>query len=351
MSRVSIIIAAYNGAKYLHETIDSLLNQSEKDIEVLVIDDGSTDKTAEIVKSFIDSHRSLSAGEIPACARMTKEDGNDPFDFAQGKLSKDDREERDERIKYFYQKNSGSPASPRNVGIKKAAGAFVGFCDQDDIYYLEKLEKQIKAYEECKDRDKIGIIISSADLIDESGRVVSQNIKPFEGFMGSKEAYELLLRGDFITACSALVPRKIFDEIGYLDESLKGVDDYDLWLRISQRYGILTIKEPLCAWRQGKEAMSADKAKQYIETEKVFKKLEKEDKGERIRVGHSKNLMRIFIAKNLEKDFAYAEDLLSKLKKYPITKKGQIVISVFELSHSLSFWFLRFLQLIGRVSL
>jgi glycosyltransferase involved in cell wall biosynthesis len=308
---VSVIVPLFNGEKTVQKTLESILVQ-KVELEVIVVDDGSTDRSVEIIKKLA---------------------------------------EKDERIKYFYQKNSGSPAKPRNKGLKEATGEFVGFCDQDDIYYPEKLEKQIKAYEECKDRDKIGIIISSADLIDESGRVVGQNIKSFEGFMDSKEAYELLLKGDFITACSALVPRKIFDEIGCLDESLKGVDDYDLWLRISQRYGILTIKEPLCAWRQSKESLSADKAKQYIETEKVFKKLEKEDKGERIRVGHSKNLMRIFIAKNLDKDFAYAEDLLSKLKKYPITKKGQIVISVFELSHSLSFWFLRFLQLIGQVSL
>ena len=308
MVKASIITATYNGEKYITETINSLLNQKTEEIELLVIDSESNDNTVKIVESY-----------------------------------------QDKRIKYYSHKNTGGPAAPRNIGIKEAKGMFIGFCDQDDIYYPGKLEKQIIAFEECEEKNNVGIIISSADLIDELGKVIGHNTKPFEGYMDSKSAHRLLLKGDTITACSALVPSKVLKEIGYLDESLVGVDDYDLWLRITEKYGILSIKESLCGWRQSVSSLSANKTKQYIETEKIFRKLN--DATEEIRVGHGKNLMRIFLSLVLEKKFKEAKEYRKDIDKYIVSTKIKILIKTFDLSKNLSYHQLCFLKRIGKVSL
>lgn len=310
MPKASIIVAAWNGEKYIEETLKSLLNQQEKDIEVLVVDDGSTDKTAEIVKSFTDP-----------------------------------------RVQYLYQENSGSQANPRNKGISQARGEFVGFCDQDDIWYADKVEKQIRTYESCGNKDDVGIIISSADLIDEKSKKTGITKVPFEGFLSSKKIRDKLLAGGFITACSALMPKKVLEGVGLLDEGLVGVDDYDLWLRISERYGLLAIKEPLCAWRRSETSFSANKKKQYIETEKIFQKIEKKDKSEPVLIGHGKNMTRIFLSLVLNRKFDEAREYREKIKKYPVSKKTRWILSIFDISFWVCYWFLVFLKIIGRVSL
>ncbi len=308
MIKASIITAAYNGEKYIKETLDSLLSQSLKEIEVFVIDSHSSDGTEKIIKSY-----------------------------------------SDERIKDYPHEKTGGPVAPRNLGIKKASGDFVGFCDQDDLYYPEKLERQIRAYEKCETRNEVGLIITSADLIDESGKIIGHNLQSDEGFMESKQAHQRLLKGDFITACSALVSKKILDEVGPLDEALIGVDDYDLWLRITEKYGLLIIKEPLCAWRQSCSSLSADKTKQYLETEKIFLKLG--DQTEDIRIGHGRNLMRIFLSLALAKKFSEATVYREKLKQYPASHKMKFLLKTFDLSVTLSYYQLALLKKMGKVSL
>lgn len=306
--KISVIVSVYNGSKYIKKTLDSILSQSMKDLEVLVVDDGSTDDSAKIIKSFEDS-----------------------------------------RVKYFYQKNSGSPAGPRNLAITKSTGEFIAFCDQDDIWYPEKLEKQIQTYEKCVEKERVGVVFSSADLIDENDRKIAVNRTVFDGYVEPAESNRRLLCGDFIIACSAVVPRSMFDEFGKLDESLKGVDDYDMWLRITTKYGLLAISEPLCAWRQTQSAMSRDKAKQYIETEKIFDKLA--DKTESIRVGHGKNLFRIGLASMLAKQYDVAKTYTKKLEGYPMSSKAKMITATIKISNKTGYLLVSFLQKIGKVSL
>jgi len=308
--RVSIIVAAYNGEQYIKETVNSLLGQTEKEIEVIVVDDGSTDGTADIVKGIKDS-----------------------------------------RLKYFFQENSGSQASPRNKGIKEARGEFIGFCDQDDIWYEKKIEKQVKAYENCEKKAKVGIVISSADLVNEKSQKIGKSPINFDGFITAKESREKLLGVDFITACSALIPKKILDEVGFLDESLVGVDDYDLWLRISEQYGILGLKEPLCAWRQSESSFSADKARQYIETEKIFKKIEVYDKSKAVTSGHGKNIFRIFLALAIDGHYKEAKKYHTECFKYPMSKKSWSLIEMYKFSPLLTCFVLNILNKIGCISL
>jgi glycosyltransferase involved in cell wall biosynthesis len=307
MPKVSIIIAAYNGEEYIKESINSILSQTENDLELLLVDDGSTDKTANIVKSI-----------------------GDP------------------RIKYYYQENSGSPAAPKKFAIKKAAGSFVGFCDQDDIYYPTKIEKQLDAFNQCKEKNEVGVIITSADLIDRAGKVTGHNLKPFEGYQDNKTARDSLLRNNFITACSALMPKRVLDDIGEIDMSLRGVEEYDLWLRITEKYGVLTIKEALCAWRQSDTSLSADKTKQYLEVEKIFTGL---GNTESVRVGHGKNLTRIFLSYVLDKKYNEAKMYKKKSQEYPLSGKIRVILILFGISPALAHVVVKTLRNSGRLSL
>ena len=155
--------------------------------------------------------------------------------------------------------------------------------------------------------------------------------------------------GNFITACSAIFPRHIFDEVGSLDESLKGVDDYDLWLRIALKYGIIGISEPLCGWRQSKNSFSADKSKQYIEVEKIFDKLG--DKTEKIKVGHGKNMIRIITTSLLAKKYDIVSEYSKKIHRYPVSFKARIIIWISRLSHKFGRFFVIILQKLGMVNL
>ncbi|MDO8507921.1 MAG: glycosyltransferase [bacterium] len=292
MPEVSIIVAAYNGERFIKEALESLLSQTFSDFEIVVVDDGSTDSTAEIVKSF-----------------------------------------EDERIRYFYKENSGNQAIPRNYGIKKAQGEYIALCDQDDLWYPEKLEKQLGN----KPGKNVGIIVTSADIVDEKGKRVGVRYVP-EGYMDSAESFEMLLDEDFITSCSAIIPRKILDEVGLLDEKLRGNDDYDMWLRITKKYGVYGISESLCAWRRSEKAFSHDMSRIFLENEKIFKTLKANNKAaeELIEKGKNKNLVRLFVAYVKEKKYDEAKQVLPKIKPFEGLRKVKIVIKIFKVSPSMA---------------
>ena len=308
MSKVSVITPVYNGEKYLEKTVFSILAQ-DYELELIIIDDGSTDKSSQILKSI-----------------------------------------QDGRIKYNYQKNTGKPVGPKNKGIGLAAGDFIAFCDQDDIWYKEKLKKQIAEYEAIEDRGNIGIIVCSTDLIDEKGKKIGQNKLTGEVLEQGK-AFERLVCGNFISACSTIVPKKVIEEVGLMDESLNGVDDYDLWLRICRKYGILIVAEPLCAWRKTREALSADKSRLYEENEKIFEKLEALDKTDIVKIGHGKNIMRIIVSSILSDKDKKANQYIAKTSLYPVSVKGEYIIKLYRKNKQICKVALQFLRLVGRVSL
>lgn len=312
MSKVSVVLPVFNGGKTLKETLKSILAQTFSDFEIIAVDDSSTDDSIKIIK-----------------------------------------ETKDPRIKFFTldKKNTGGPAAGRNKGIKESSGEFIALCDQDDAWLPEKLEKQIKAFENSNEKKKIGIIISSANLVDHNGNVIDKNLVPFEGFTRPKDAFEQLILGDFITACTAVVPKKIIDEVGMLDESLKGVDDYDLWLRITKKYGILGLSENLAIWKSTNQGLSKNKADHYLKNEKIFEKLETENSSEEIKFGHGKNLMRIFTSLVLQKKYQEAEKITEKIKNYPISSKAKIIVRLFKLSPGLAGFLLRLYDKMGQISL
>lgn len=201
---VSVIIPTYNRGSFIKETINSVLNQTYQNFEILVIDDGSTDNTKEIVHSF-----------------------------------------NDQRIQYIHQKHSGFPAVARNTGMKIAKGEYIAFLDSDDLWFPQKLEKQMKLFE----------IYPGKLLISTNGIIFP--VKPYIRFLDFKRdkiiSLNELLRKNIIINSSVLMKRSIINEIGFLDENsaLKSGQDYDYWLRLLKykENSILILKDILVKYR------------------------------------------------------------------------------------------------------
>jgi glycosyltransferase involved in cell wall biosynthesis len=291
--KVSVITVYYNAADTLKETMGSILGQTYKDIEYLVIDNGSSDESKSIVDSF-----------------------------------------KDPRIKYIrIEKNTGSPVAGRNIGIKEAAGELIGLCDDDDIWYPEKIEKQVKAYlAETKKGNKVGLIATTADIVDVESKVIGKRPLPLNGLMKSKDAFRALLLDGFLTACSILFNREILVELGGLDEDRKGNDDYDIELKIAQKYDLLFVDEPLCGWRKTPGQMSGNSFKIYLENEKIFSTIKDKRFTKEISFAHGRNLSRMLIVLLSEKNYKEALEYNKKLERYPISAKMKFVSSLTKLN-------------------
>ena len=205
--KVSVVIPAYNHEKYVGEAIQSVLDQTFQDFELIIINDGSTDNTeAEILKF------------------------------------------KDDRIRYYTQENRGlSPTL--NRGIELAQGEFFNFLPSDDVFLPEKLATQLKAFEEPKE---IGVVFSYHLVVDGEGKEVKDDpivdwfTVPFET---KEEIFPALFERDFLSAPTALVKMECFKKVGLFDESLKTAQDYDMWMRILKYYELRLIKRPLLRLR------------------------------------------------------------------------------------------------------
>jgi len=212
---ISVIIPTYNKAQYLGEAIKSVLNQTYKNIEIIIIDDGSTDKTREVVKSF-----------------------------------------DDEGIIYFSQENKG-PASARNTGIKKAKGKYIAFLDSDDLWLKEKLKRQIDFMEK---NSEIGLMGTACYEITDKGRIIGKKIFPVKNEILQKD---LIKYNPFIQS-SVMTKREVFDKVGLYDENFRESEDYDLWLRIASQYKIANLSEPLVMKRYYRRGLSPAKDKEQL---------------------------------------------------------------------------------------
>lgn len=199
--KISIIIPVYNGSDYLKEAIDSAIAQTYKNVEVIVINDGSNDngKTEKICKSY----------------------GN--------------------KIKYFKKENGGV-ASALNMGVEKMEGEYFSWLSHDDVYYPNKIEEQVKYLSNIPDRDNV-ILYNDYEFIDENSNSFAKII--LDHNMLIKKPEYSLLRGS-INGITLLIPKKAFDDYGKFKENLKTTQDYDMWIRMSKTYkfmhmeGILT---------------------------------------------------------------------------------------------------------------
>jgi len=209
MPEVSVIIPSYNSAKYLTDAVDSVLNQTFREYEVLVVDDGSTDNTEAVMRGYRGPVR---------CIR---------------------------------QRNSGVAAA-RNCGIKESRGRYLAFLDADDTWRHDKLEAQVRALR----RNSVFRACYTAFT------VVGPDLTPIGVKRSHREIAsleDLLLRGNVIgSICSVVCERSLFETAGGFDPSLSQCADWDMWVRISTLTEFLYLDEPLVTYRQHAANMSRD---------------------------------------------------------------------------------------------
>ncbi|MBI5847477.1 MAG: glycosyltransferase [Nitrospirae bacterium] len=200
---VSVIILAYNAERFLREAIESILNQSFRNFELLIINDSSTDSTSDIVTEY---------------------------------------EAADSRVKsHTNPKNMGIPKS-RNIGVELARGKYIAWLDSDDIAAPERLQMQVAFFE---DQPEYALISSDLEIIDELGCTIGARIYPHD----DKEIRKVLLRYNPFAQPASMLRRSVFDEVGPYCETMHVCEDYDLFLRISGHYRVANIPLPLLKYR------------------------------------------------------------------------------------------------------
>jgi glycosyltransferase involved in cell wall biosynthesis len=206
VAKVSIIITCYNYGRFLMESVSSALAQTYNDVEVIIIDDGSTDDTPTVVQNW----------------------------------------QSEPRVRYFRQRNGGI-SSALNAGVRMATGEFVAFLDADDRWDPRKLEKQMSRFQDSK----VGVVYTESFEMsaDEKGLrryYGTRYLAPRKGWVTPYLVYD-----NFVPFSSAVVRKECFDKAGNFDESIKASPDFDFWLRVAVHYPFDFVDEPLVFYRTG----------------------------------------------------------------------------------------------------
>lgn len=200
--KVSALVRAYNREKYIAQTIQSILRQTFQDFEIVVVDDGSTDSTKQVVAGF-----------------------SDP------------------RIRYFSQRNQGQTVA-MNTGVREACGEYLAILDSDDLWLPTMLETAVRVLDTAPGA---GLFSARASAIDENG-------DPLPQLLGCPIKYhdqpmKSLLYGDSVSPATILIRRSCFGKVGLFDEALNGAEDWEMWIRIARHYQILFYDGVLAKYR------------------------------------------------------------------------------------------------------
>jgi glycosyltransferase involved in cell wall biosynthesis len=215
MPTVSIIIPTYNRAHVLGRAIRSVLAQTYQDFELIIVDDGSTDNTERLVKSF-----------------------------------------NSKKIRYIRHRENKGPAAARNTGIRSAKGDFIAFQDSDDEWVSEKLEKQMRALATAP--PEVGIVYTSVYITTKNNRKrfgAYASLAPKEG-----DVFSSLLKGRFVLPSTTVIKRECFERAGVFDERLSPIEDSELSLRFSRHYHFKCINEPLVLYYPQPDSISKNKS-------------------------------------------------------------------------------------------
>ncbi|MGB7414144.1 MAG: glycosyltransferase family A protein, partial [Thermosynechococcaceae cyanobacterium] len=213
MPKVSIIIPAYNVMCYLPSTVDSVLDQTFKDFELIIVNDGSSDNI------------------VPWSSNL-----------------------KDLRVKFISQENKGAQIA-RNVGLENATGDYIALLDADDLWEPTKLEKQVSYLDKHPD---IGVVYTWTGLIDEQGSSLGRIVaSQAHGNVWEK----IVVRDDILCSSSvALIRAECFETVGYFDPDLEGFQDWDMGIRLAFKYQFGVIKEILTFYRHRSNSMSRSRS-------------------------------------------------------------------------------------------
>lgn len=214
--RISIVIPAYNVADYILPAVNSALDQSFADLEVIVVDDGSTDRTPALLAQLAEARQ-------------------------------------DERLRIIRQANGGLSAA-RNTGIREARGDYIGFLDGDDLWRHDKAERHVALMDSDPD---IGISYSASEFIEEDGRPAQRLLRPDTL---KPSLHDMILRNHVGNGSTPVVRRDCFEIAGLFREDLRSCEDYEMWCRILWLTDAVAVglPVPLTLYRLRKSSLSFD---------------------------------------------------------------------------------------------
>jgi glycosyltransferase involved in cell wall biosynthesis len=210
---VSVVIPAFNAELHIGEALASIREQTLREVEVIVVDDGSTDGTIAEIKKF----------------------------------------ERDLDLVVLRQANAG-PAAARNAGIRRARSRYCAFLDADDVMLQERLAEQVAALDA---NDAVGLVHTDLMTFDERG-IIHRTRRAFSDPCGGMVLDRLLL-DNFITTSTVMAPTERLIEAGLFGEGRRVSEDFELWLRMAARWNVVFIDRPLVQYRRRPGSLSDDK--------------------------------------------------------------------------------------------
>ncbi|MBT1071832.1 glycosyltransferase family 2 protein [Pelotalea chapellei] len=204
---ISVIIPAYNAEAHISEAIASVQSQSFKDYEIIVVNDGSTDGTAQIIRQ-----------QFP-------------------------------NVRFFFIRNSGVAAA-RNFGISVSKGEFVAFLDADDRWLPDKLEKQVALFDDAR----VGMVFTE-NLFFNSGGITAERAHKRERLMSGDLVRNIFLNSYVVTS-TVMIRKSVLDDVGCFEEELMVAEDDNLWMRIAMNYGVKLLDEPLVLYHLTEGSLS-----------------------------------------------------------------------------------------------
>lgn len=257
---VSVIVPCYNYGKYLSDCLQAIKDQIYPYLEVLIVDDESTDNTKEIADHFLS----------------------------------------DSRFRYIYQTNKGL-CGARNTGIRNSVGDFICIVDPDDIWFPIKLERQI---DYMNNHPRCGLLYSDAEILIDgkpTGATIRNGRLFYDGW-----SFEKMMMDNGVVCPSVMIRKLCFEKLGLFDEvELKQYsEDWDMWLRISYEFEIGSIREPLLYYRVHDQNMSKVKYRQHWKNMLITLKrhLPKVKDTKRRKICYEHNIRKIIISSLRTKD-------------------------------------------------
>jgi glycosyltransferase involved in cell wall biosynthesis len=218
MTTISVIIPAYNAEGTILETIESVQQQTFRDLEIIVIDDGSSDRTLDLLDTVVD-----------------------------------------ERLKVYAYENEGV-STARNRGIAQATGAYISFIDADDLWTKDKLSKQLLALQQTEQAgvaySHLTYLVESVDTMDNTDNI---SFVPGEKLTFTGNIYPHLLLGNFIgNGSNILARREAIESVGEFDPTLKSCEDWDYFLRLAAKWNFVLVPEPQIFYRKSTGTLTSN---------------------------------------------------------------------------------------------
>jgi glycosyltransferase involved in cell wall biosynthesis len=230
---VTVAICTFNGEPYLEKTLKSVIAQTYSNLEIVIVDDGSTDGTTAIIDRFVREHIG---------------------------------------IKSFYRSNHGLPAS-RNFAFAQARGEWIAIIDQDDLCYPTRLERQMEV---ARSYPTAGLVFCNTHYINEFDDVIGEHMSRFklpESFIPKGLAANLLLgQGCYIDSESCFISRETVRSLGSLDETLRYACDYEYFVRAGFEVDFAYSSDILAAWRIHANQATKKDGRKFIEMYSIYKR-------------------------------------------------------------------------------